>query len=183
MSEVMDLKKSVIDLKADEQMIAFAGFALRAPDQGQGVLKISAFYRKDGSGYLTLTFVVDTRAEASARGALQKLFGALTEDALRVPLEAELEMMVSAPLGALSQIPDWYLEECSLYFRKLQGREKWLLDQLLIPALGSVLGLSFGTIEWWLDDADADPNAPKQAALKGGGGFAKSVFQRWFGGE
>jgi hypothetical protein len=184
MSEVLDLKKSVLDLKADEQMIAFAGFSVRAPDQSagaQGVLKVAAFSRKDGSGYLTLTFVVDTREDEVFRSHLAELFNGLTEKALMGYRGPELKMMVAIPLGALAHIPDWYLEEYSLYFRKLRGREKRLLQDLLLPAFSSILGLSFDATEWLLDEDIKPGSASPKMELKDRPRSPKSFFQRWFG--
>lgn len=181
MGEIMDLKKSVVDLKADERMIAFAGFSSRSVDPWQGVLKISAFYRADGSGYLTFTFIVDSGPDAATRLALQQNFQRVTDEALRKFLGAELEMLVSAPLGALAQIPDWYLEEYSLYCRKLKDREKWLLEERMLPAFRSVLGLSFDAVEWWLDQQDDRVTGSGSGAPNLRGPGANSLFQRWFG--
>lgn len=175
---VLDLKKSVVSLKADERMIAFVGFVVRLDEQAgerEGVLKISAFYRADGSGYLTLTFIVDTQEDASVKLRLQNIFSHLTENALRSRLGSTLEMMVKVPLASMSDIPDWYLDECSIYLKVLKGRERILVHKDLLPAMSSVLPCSFSDVQWWGDDL-------KQAldgATDGQAG-SRSLLRKWF---
>ena len=52
MEEVYDLMASLLATKADEQMIGFAGFSRGSgPDEeaGEGLIKVAAFLRPDGS--------------------------------------------------------------------------------------------------------------------------------------
>ncbi len=62
MTQEFDPRKSYLAVKANEKMIAYAGFAVVFEEDGkrkEGVVKISSFHRPYGGGYLTLTFIVD----------------------------------------------------------------------------------------------------------------------------
>lgn len=182
MSDVLDLKQAVLDLKADERMIAFTGLTASFPEKGlefPGVLKVAACTRGDGGGYLTLTFVVDVGEDPSLSGRLAQRLGALTAEALEPYTGAELEMMVAAPLGSLASVGQWCLQEYSFYFHKLRGRERRLLEDLLLPAIRSLLGISFQTTEWMPETPPHAETAPEETGTHSGA-FLAAAFRRWF---
>ena len=123
-------------------MIAYVGFETRFGADGQrkeGVIKISSFHRPYGGGYITLTFIVDTERNAQLKSHLKHLFDDLTEDSLRPYLGKDMEKAVRVSLDSLEEIPEWYIEEVSVYFRNIADRKDVLIDEKLIPALKSCL--------------------------------------------
>jgi len=182
MSDVLDLKQVVLDLKADERMIAFTGLTVPFPESDvelAGVLKVAACTRVDGGGYLTLTFVVDIGENEGIRARLVERLGALTEDALKPYTGVELEMMVAAPLSSLVPVGQWCLEEYSFYFRKLRGRERRLLQGLLLPAIRSLLGISFQSTEWMPETPPHAEIAPEVPHRHSGASLA-AALRGWF---
>lgn len=146
MEEVYDLVASLLATKADEQMIGFAGFSrLTGPEgpAGEGILKVAAFHRPKGSGYLTLTFIQDRTAGTRA------LLGKLDQAAFHALLGPDFEMLIEIPLDAFASAPDFLIEELDVYFHHLQGRERRLLETRLLPALSQVCGLEIRPLQDW----------------------------------
>lgn len=189
MDEPYDLMGSVLSTKADEQMIGFAGF-LR-PGAGdspalEGMVKVSAFHRADGSGYLTLTFIIDCDIGASAAERRDRL-GKPDPEELRKRLGSNFEMLINIPLSQTSIASPFFIEEFDVYFRHLQGQERTLAESTLFPALGQLLGLTFESLHAWQPGQDSpfdrllqdeltrveDPPAVK----------SRSLLQRLFGWE
>ena len=156
MNAVFDIKKSTLALKAGEFMIAFVGFSLSLKNQirKEGVLKISAFYRGDAPGYLTLTFIIDTEGDPSILNALEHVFDQLTEESIRPYMGSELREVIMVPLDFVSESHNWFLQEVSLYFEALKNREKLLVEDWVIPAAAACLGLTFETVQWWQGHED-----------------------------
>ena len=64
MTQEFDPQKSYLTVKAHEKMIAYVAFKIQDGKEGQnqeGVIKISSFQRPYGGGYITLTFIMDTK--------------------------------------------------------------------------------------------------------------------------
>ena len=180
MTQEFDPKKSYLCLKTHEKMIAFTGFDIQSDDQGQlkeGVVKISAFQRPYGGGHLTLTFIVNTNGDPQLKTHLNQLFNNLTEDSLRPYLGEKLDKIVKVSLDALEKIEHWSIEEISIHFRAYEPRLNVLIEEMLFPALESVLMLSFDPIEWWPQDKPgAFPDAvpfSEQMSLR-------TLFRSWF---
>lgn len=151
MQKSYDITQSLFSAKAGEGMIAFAGFKMadaENPEGGEGVLKIAAFTRPDGGGYLTLTFVADLEGNAHQRIELQARFRRVDQDALTARLGPDFEMLIEVPLNAFAETTQFYIEELNLYFYRLAGRERQLLDDLAIPMLSRILGFRFEPLEW-----------------------------------
>ncbi len=158
MEDYYDLTESLFSAKAKEGMIAFAGFAARDdPRLQQGVLKVSALCRPDGSGYLTLTFVIDLEDDATGKAALEVRFARADQDALAGRLGPDFEMLLEVPLNPFAAAPRFFVDELNLYFRRLAGTERLLLEQRIIPELADLLDLQFETLEW-LDGAEFGPS-------------------------
>lgn len=146
MEEVYDLMASLLATKADEQMIGFAGFSRGSgPDEeaGEGLIKVAAFLRPDGSGYLTLTFIQDRAAGTEA------LLGKLDQEAFRARLGRDCEMLIAIPLDAFAATPDFLVEELDVYFHHLQGQERPLVETRLLPALCQVCALEIKPLQDW----------------------------------
>jgi hypothetical protein len=155
---VIDLKKQLKELKAHEKLAGFTGFRLDLGDGGpakEGVLKIAEFVRPDNSGYVTLTFQTDPDPEPPRRAALAGVFDRFGRFAQAVDAVAgstrfgpgfEYLMVVSDGLvdGDL-----WFVVECDLYYQKLAGRLRVLVEQAVLPGLAGVLPVAFEPVNWW----------------------------------
>lgn len=163
---VIDLKRQLQELKAHEHLSGFTGFRL---DLGlgdpakDGVLKIAEFVRPDGSGYLTLTLQVDPDPEPEKRGALAGVFErfhrfAAAADAVTGPARFgqgfQYMMVVSE---GLTDGDIWFVVELDIYYQKLAGRVRPLVEEAVLPGLAGVLPVVFEPVSWW--DADAGQGA------------------------
>ncbi len=151
MQKSYDITQSLFSAKASEGMIAFTGFVVADvahPEGGEGVLKIAAFTRPDGGGYLTLTFVVDLEGNAHQRSELQAQFRRVDQEVLTARLGPDFEMLIEVPLNTFAETTQFYVEELNLYFCRLAGRERQLLEDLAIPMLSQILGFRFDPLEW-----------------------------------
>ena len=182
MTQEFDPKKSYLSLKAHEKMIAYVGF--RVQDEGhdrdqEGVIKISSSQRPYGGGYITLTFIMDTKDDKDLKDKLSQRFNSLTEHSFMPFLGKDMEKIVKVSLDSLEQIPTWYIEEVNVYFRKIDDRENVLIEDRLIPALASSLSFSFDPVQWW--PADKPLKEPEDTSLKGQLSL-KAIFRKWFKG-
>jgi hypothetical protein len=183
MTEEFDPKKSYLSLKAHEKMIAYVGFKIQDEKDGrnqEGVIKISSFKRPYGGGYFTLTFIVDISDDQNLKKKLGQRFDELTEDSLKPFLGKDMEKMVKVSLDSLEKIPEWYIEEVSIHFSKIEERLNVLIEDRLIPALASSLSFSFDPLEWW--PADKPVEAPEESSLLEHISL-KTMFRKWFKGN
>lgn len=183
MDNIYDLSKITRSLKTDEKVIAFTGFSI---DQGnqfnkEGVLKISSYSRPDWSGYLTLTFIMDTEADPLIQDDLTRHFSSINENTLRPNFKESFETIFRCPMDALSESPAWYFEEINIYFKALKGRERRIIEQHLIPALEKMLPFHFDPVEWW-DQQSRKSEAVKSPTSKNTieAGSLKSALMKWF---
>ena len=181
MTREFDPKESYLAIKAHEKMIAYAGFLFQLGESDtskEGVIKISSSQRPYGGGYLTITFIVDTGANKALRDQLNKIFKNLTDESIRPKLGKSFERMVKVSLDSLAKTDEWYVEEVNLYFRSLAERENVTIEEILIPALESVLPFSFDRVEWWPENLA--PRTPSGEEIAEHGSL-KTLFKRWFG--
>ena len=181
MTREFDPKKSYLAVKANEKMIAYVGFTINLEDSGkrkEGVVKISSFQRAYGGGYLTLTFIVDKGQDEALIEQLEQLCANITEEALAPQLGKEFERMVRVDLDLLEETKGWYVEEINVYFRSIAGREKALVEGLVIPALEKILPCKFDAVEWWPEGKDAEAPRAKDVA---DGVSLRGLFKKWFG--
>lgn len=155
---VIDLKRQLRQLKANEKLAGFTGFGLDLGLSGpakEGVLKIAEFVRSDGSGYLTLTFQTDIDPEPEKREALAKVFDrfgrfAAAADAAtgqaRFGQGFQYLMVVS---DGLAEGDAWFLVEFDIYYAKLAGRVRDLVERSVLPGLSAVLPIAFEPVNWW----------------------------------
>ncbi|MFZ4791308.1 MAG: hypothetical protein ACOYMW_10540 [Candidatus Competibacteraceae bacterium] len=172
MQKSYDVTQSLFSAKASEGMIAFAGFRVCDAENAagsEGVLKIAAFTRPDGGGYLTLTFVIDLEGNANQRSELQARFRRVDQDTLAARLGADFEMLLEVPLNIFAETTQFYIEELNLYFHRLAGRERWLLEDQAIPMLGQLLDFVFDPLDWLAETQNrispATVEHPDQMAL------------------
>ncbi len=182
MDTVYDISTITRSLKTNENVIAFTGFSIDHVNQpgNEGVLKISSFSRPDGSGYLTLTFIMDTVADSRIQDDLTRHFSSINENTLRPHFKDAFETVFQCPMDALSKSPAWYFEEINIYFKILMGRERRIIEQHLLPALEKMLPLHFDTLEWW-DQHPRKSDAVTSSAIKNTveAGSLKSALMKW----
>jgi hypothetical protein len=180
MTQEFDPKKSYLSVKAHEKMIAYVGFRTQLGKGGQyqeGVIKISSFNRPYGGGYLTLTFIIDTKDNEELKAHLNQLFSKLTEDSFKPYLGKDLEKVAKVSLDSLEEVRDWYIEEVTVHLRSLDERENVIIEEKLIPAFEATFPFSFEPVEWW--PADRPIADPEEAAIIGHKSL-KTLFRKWF---
>ena len=180
MTQEFDPKKSYLSVKAHEKMIAYVGFRIQDEKDNrdeEGVIKISSSQRPYGGGYITLTFIMDTKDDKDLKDDLSQRFNSLSEDSLKPFLGKEMEKIVKVSLDSLKQMSTWYIEELNVYFSKIDDRENVLIENRLIPALASSLSFSFDPVEWW--PADKPQKGPEEASLLENLSL-KALFRKWF---
>jgi hypothetical protein len=170
MEESYDITESLLSAKADEGMIAFTGFEMEASeglDAREGVLKISAFNRPGGDGYLTLTFLIDLVDDPARRSALQDRFHRADQASLSARLGRDFEMLLDIPLSVFAAAQRFHVEELNLYFKNLAGRERPLLEAAILPALAELLAVRFHPIDWVTPEETARPGTqPDPSAIR-----------------
>jgi hypothetical protein len=183
METTYDLSRITRSLKTDEKVIAFTGFSIDYENQPgkEGVLKISAYSRPDWSGYLTLTFIMETEGDSRLQEDLTRHFSTINENTLRPHFKEDFEAIFRCPVDALSKSPGWYFEEINIYFKALKGRERRIVEQHLIPALEKMLPFHFEPMEWWAQQP-RKPEAvqPSTGKNKIEAGSLKSTLMNWF---
>jgi len=168
MEDYYDLTASLFSAKANEGMIAFAGFlAEDGPFVSEGVLKIAAFRRPDHDGYLTLTFVIDLETDSSRKATWETAFSRATQSALAARLGPDFEMLLEVPLNPFAESPRFFVEELNLYFRRLVGRERQLLEAHILPTLADLVGLRFDALDWLDAPGQASPEPVQPGSASG----------------
>lgn len=136
-----------IDREIVESMVGFAGFQHRGTPGGQeGLLKITQSERHDRSGYLTLTFILDTEG-MNPRGRQLAL---LDETALRSALGPRFEMAMDLPLRGRAPESSYWIEEIDLFFRPLDPFPVPFVSEVIIPVLEKQLELQFEPLSDWV---------------------------------
>jgi hypothetical protein len=180
MTQEFDARKSYLAVKASERMVAFVGFVIPLEEGGktkEGVVKISSFHRPYGGGYLTLTFILDKGQDEELIDRYQQLCDNLTEDNLRPLLEKGFERMVKVDLDLLERSEGWYIDELNVYFRTVEGREKVLIEEQLLPAIEKLLPCKFNSVEWWPEGRKT--HTPEEEIE--GHSSLRGLFRKWFG--
>lgn len=183
METVYDLSKITRSLKTNEKIIAFTGFSIDHDNRHgkEGVLKISAYTRPDWSGYLTLTFIMDTETDPQIQDDLSRHFSNINESTLKPHFKEAFETIMRCPLDALSNSSAWYFEEINIYFKALKGRERSLIELHLIPSLEKMLPFHFDPMEWWVEHVykpeSFQLSTPQNTITAG---LLKSALTKWF---
>lgn len=162
MPQAHDITRSLVTGKVGEGMIAFTGLRLLGAD---GVLKVAAFRRPDDSGYLTLTCLIDLESRSTGRKDLEQRFDHVSQPRLQAWLGDDFQVLVSVPLDGFAPSGNFFIQEFNLYFRSLAGRERFLLQERVLPALEHLLGCVFDELDWVEDIQPAQgayENAPEQ---------------------
>ncbi len=161
-----DVDLDIRSSKADENMLGFSVFTRTACPKLpalEGMVKIAAFQRPDGSGYLTLTFLID-RDEAAPLPPSGRWIGPLDEAFLEARLGPRFEMAMDLMLPQDSDASPVFIEEMDLYFRPLAEDALAMVAEELFPVLSDCLKLTFEPLEPWSNpslEGIADPLLPE----------------------
>lgn len=129
-------------------MVGFVAFHRRGKASGEeGLLKITESKRQDGSGYLTLTFILD--AEEKKLGGRQ--LALLDEAGLRSALGPRFEMVMDLPLRGREPESSHWIEEIDVFFRPLDPFPAPFVSEVLLPVLGEQLRLDFEDLTNWVE--------------------------------
>lgn len=142
-------------------MVGFAGFRCRGDSAEKvGLLKITQSQRSDGSGYLTLTFILDIEGR-ELRG---RQLAQLDESRLRAALGPRFEMFMDLPLRGRAPESSHWIEEIDLFFRPLDPFPVPFVSEVLLPVLEQQLQLDFEALSDWVDHPAllAEPTAPSR---------------------
>ncbi|MFE8035218.1 hypothetical protein [Thiohalocapsa marina] len=182
--DVYDVTKSLVSGKALEGMIAYAGLTALvgegAADRADGVLKIAAFSRPSGDGYLTLTFVLDVEGDKDRRAALQSLFRRLEQSDLAEPLGTDFDMLLRVPLSPFADSKQFLIEELNLYFRRLASNERMHLEQRVLPLLSAQFGFVLEPLDW-LEEARQVSSGAEIAAPSASDSSLRQWLRHWLG--
>jgi hypothetical protein len=107
----------------------------------------------------------------------QQLCDNLTDDTLRPLLEKGFERMVKVDLDLLERSEGWYIDELNVYFRTVEGREKVLIEEQLLPAIEKLLPCKFNSVEWWPEGRKT--HTPEEEIE--GHSSLRGLFRKWFG--
>lgn len=154
----LDLRSS----KADENMLGFSVFTRTAGPKLaalEGMVKIAAFHRPDGSGYLTLTFLIDRDGSAFLPSS-GRWIGPLDEALLAARLGPRFEMAMDLMLPQDSDSSPVFIEEMDLYFRPLREDTLAMVAEELFPVLSDCLELTFEPLEAWSNQPLAAAEEP-----------------------
>ena len=164
MGLVLDLKKEFIAAKAKEDIIGFAGFRLSIVENDhplEGNLIISSRERNDGSGYLSLTLLVDAEDDQPTRSAICALFKEVRKSNSFAGLGRQFETMIETTIE-LDKSDDWFMDSFTFYSNPLSNIRRHEVEEKLLTAFEELLPIKFDPIEWLPDDAAAHP--PRKAA-------------------
>ena len=154
---IIDLKKQLKQIKAEEHMTAFAGLRIELGEglpSREGVLKVSDHIRPDASGYVTLTFQMDLDMDEASKNALRHVFQRFALFASKAdPVVAEARF--GKGFEYLMLVDDgfdegdlWFMAEVSVYYKSMRGRRE-LVESRIIPALAELLPARFESVQWW----------------------------------
>lgn len=150
MSEIIDLKQEFITAKSKESIVAFAGFRFTVDAAGKfrdGLIIISLRERSDGSGYITLTFTIDTENDLEANRVIAAAFRELKQKGFSSRLDLEFQNMIESKVE-FDRNENWFMDSFSFYFNQLREIRKYHIEDRLLPVFASLLPLKIDSIEW-----------------------------------
>jgi len=150
MSAIIDPKQEFIAAKSKESIVAFAGFRFTIDGGGKhrdGLIVISSRERSDGSGYITLTFTIDTENDVAANRAISAAFRELKQKGFASRLDLEFQNMIETKVD-FDRNENWFMDSFSFYFNRLQEISKYHIEGRLLPVFASLLPLAIDPVEW-----------------------------------
>lgn len=150
MRAIIDPKQEFIAAKSKESIVAFAGFRFTI-DGGDkyrdGLIIISSRERSDGSGYITLTFTIDTENDLEANRAITAAFRELKQKGFAGRLDLEFQNMIETKVD-FDRNESWFMDSFSFYFNQLREIRKYHIEDRLLPVFASLLPLHIDPVEW-----------------------------------
>ena len=183
MSAVVDLKKEFIAGKAKEDIVGFAGFRLSVDASDhllEGNLVVSARKREDGSGYLTLTFLIDAEDDPPTTSAISDLFKAIKRSDSLVGLGRQFETMIETPVE-FEKSDDWFMDSFTFYSDPLSNLKRTDVEGRLLPAFEALLPIQFDPMEWLPEESVVRPG--EKPELEAGKPIRSlgALLKSWFG--
>lgn len=162
---VIDLRQELIDLYADEQMLAFFEFTLERPGNEalSGLCRIAQPKpHRSTLRYLSLIFLVDTH-DSATRLVVQKALTRLEGSTLKTAVPG---MTDDAIISSLSSSTENYVAQTDLLLESVV--DKAFITTQLIPAIARLAQLHLTHVEWWEESrslATPPADAPSPPSL------------------
>lgn len=165
MEQAIDLKREYLAAKIKESPVGFAGFGLTVLGTAQpaqvldGNLILSSWKRKDGSGYLSLTFVIDAEGDPSLHSAVSLLFEGIRKKGCFAGPGMQFDVMMEAPID-LELSRAWFMDTFTFYSDSVTRLSEQVVERALLPAFEAFLPIRFGPMEWLPKDQGVPVPAP-----------------------
>ncbi len=143
---IIDLRQELIDLYADEQMLAFFEFTLERPGNEalSGLCRIAQPKpHRSTLRYLSLIFLVDTH-DSTTRLVVQKALAWLEGSALKTAVPG---MTDGALISSLNSSTENYIAQTDLLLES--DVNKAFITTQLIPTIARIAQLHLTHVEWW----------------------------------
>lgn len=157
MSASIDLKQEFIAAKAKESIVAFAGFRFLIAGSDRyrdGLIIVSSRGRADGSGYITLTFTIDTDNDVEANRAITETFRELKQKGFVGRLDLEFQNMIETKVD-FDRNENWFMDSFSFYFSRLREISKYHVEDRLLPVFAALLPIAVDPVEWLPEGVEA----------------------------
>lgn len=183
MVQVIDIKKEYIAAKAKEKIIGFAGFRLSmsgASNPLEGNLLLSSHKRSDGSGYLSLTFIIDSEVPTTSSATVSALFARVRRNDSFADLGRQFESMIDTSIP-LDRSDNWFMESFTFYSDLLSNINKHHIEEMLLPTFEKILPIRFDPVEWLPEEATVKvPLGSPSTFRQEGSSFLQSL-KKWLG--
>ena len=182
MSEVIDVRQEFITAKSKENIVAFAGFrfSFAATEKWlDGLLAISSRERDDGSGYITLTFMIDAEGDSEAHQSIADTFRNLKKRGFSSSFGSEFQTMIETGVD-FERSQNWFMDSFTFYFDRLKDIKKYHVQGELVPTFERFLPVQIDPVEWLPDGASVPVKDKRKIAgettVSGLRGFLQSLF-------
>jgi len=183
MSPVIDLKREFIAGKAKEDIIGFAGFRLSVDESDhplEGNLVVSSRKREDGSGYLTVTFLIDAEDDPPTTSAISALFKGVKKSDSIAGLGRQFEEMIETTVE-LEKSDDWFMDSFTFYSNPLSNIKRKDVEGKLLPAFEALLPIQFDPMEWLPEETAVHRSGKPDSEAKKSIRSFRELLKGWFG--
>ena len=184
MTDIVDPKQEFIIAKSKENIVAFAGFHFIMENTAQhrdGLLAVTSRRRNDGSGYITLTFMIDAENDPTANRLIAQTFKKLNKSDLSSRLGEEFETLLENDIE-FDRNENWFMDSFTFYFDQMDNIKKYHVEGNLVPTFALFLPLKFGPIEWLPEGASVpfagETRMAGAQSVKGIGKMLSNLFGR-----
>jgi len=183
MTEIIDLRQDFITAKSKENVVAFAGFRLTAPQIGRqrdGLVAVSSRRRNDGSGYITLTFMIDTENDQAANQLIVQSFKGLNKEDLSVRLGQDFETMIESSVD-FEQNENWFMDSFTFYFDHVGKIKRYHIEGKMVPTFEALLPVKIDSVEWLPEDVSVPLPGSSEIAGQADAGSFRRLLKSLFG--